>query len=347
LLGPLEDDTLAGIPLKRDHPVTARSWLLAAIALLTVPACAGLRNNVSRTSRPDPGAAYIGGRFESVNGAFGIVLRGAGDDVRHITFVGKRLFLFDENVTEWDVVGLTAIPPGDYRVSGWSHGAVTKPLGEGSALARPFHVDAGQIVFLGNFDATFRTSTLGNTEYREWSITPMAFRADEVVTSVRGAYPAFADVPITCLFCDPPAEDAAIFALPARAPADGTLGKSSAVLHYRRHAGYDGWALFAWETFQEPEDLLAPGDDGSGRLVRDGSWKRSLAPDGTDAFGIYWRLDEADFRNGRVNLLVRSQSATEGRPRFWLLRDSHEAWINEGDPTVYLSRAQAEAAWKP
>ena len=237
--------------------------------------------------------------------------------------------------------------PGDYRVSGWSHGAVTKPLGEGSALARPFHVDAGQIVFLGNFDATFRTSTLGNTEYREWSITPMAFRADEVVTSVRGAYPAFADVPITCLFCDPPAEDAAIFALPARAPADGTLGKSSAVLHYRRHAGYDGWALFAWETFQEPEDLLAPGDDGSGRLVRDGSWKRSLAPDGTDAFGIYWRLDEADFRNGRVNLLVRSQSATEGRPRFWLLRDSHEAWINEGDPTVYLSRAQAEAAWKP
>ena len=170
------------------RPSCAR--LAAGAALLVLAACANLQKNVPKTSKADPTQAYVAGRFEEVNATFGFSLHDAKGVEYRVTFKEDRTPGIYVDATQRGVVGLTAIPPGDYRVSGWIHDTVTKPLREDGHLSRPFHVDAGHIVFLGSFDATVRTWTVGNMLHTEWSLDPKPIRADEVVTVVRGAYPA-------------------------------------------------------------------------------------------------------------------------------------------------------------
>jgi hypothetical protein len=131
---------------------------------------------------------------------------------------------------------------------------------------------------------------------------------------------------------------------PTPAPAEDTF-----VLHYHRRDGrYGALGLYAWETFNTGTDLRKP-VPGIGSLDR----LPTLDPDGTDAFGVYWRLPASRFRNGRVNFRVwTSGTWDECRPwsqypttsLFWILSDGREAWLNAPECELYPSLEQAESA---
>ncbi len=328
-----------------------RAVALVVTALLA-SGCVSVRNNVGTETKPDPALGYVAGSFASVQGSgFAFVLTDARGEDRTFTFgIGGLVG------SSTDLTGMIPVPPGDYRISNWltfnrltREQSVRKPVPSGHRLARPFHVEAGHVVFLGSFDASSSTSRTGMTRLIEWRIAPRGIRADEVLTLVRKAFPSFGEAAVECLLCVAPAADAVAFAAPA-ARASDVYGKT-VTLHYQRPDGrYDGWGLYAYESFEELEELRQP--HGWQKVkTRDAvgySFGMPVAPTGVDATGAYWVIPAATFGNGRVNfVLFRDRLQGEGyEPRFWILGDSPEAWVNSGDATVYLSWEEAEGALK-
>ena len=83
-----------------------------------------------------------------------------------------------------------------------------------------------------------------------------------------------------------------------------------------------------------------------GRPLAGVEWRLPLPISGRDDFGVYWLLDAGEFQNGRVNYLIHRGDQKEqcGDDKFWLLRDSREAWVVARDCKVHLSREEALGA---
>jgi hypothetical protein len=323
--------------------------LRLALFLPLLAACAGIQKPLETTAALDPAKGYVAGRFARLSGSeFGLALYDERDVEFRVTFGARPATtkgIVPERGTAIDVTGITGLPPGDYRVGGWIAAGV-RPLNANSPLGRPFRVEPGHVVFLGNFDAISTTWTSGTVTTTEWKLQPLAIKADEVAAVVRKAYPGFVDAPTECLLCYAPTAGATVYAMPT-AKTSPTYGQRSTVLHFHRRSGkYDAWGLHAWETFQTPEDVRSTAATKDTRVLTGVTWDQPLPADGTDDFGAYWKLLDANFRNGRANFTIHSGTVTEFANRFWIVEDSREAWVNEGDPKVYLSREAAQAAWK-
>ena len=319
------------------------------VTALLASGCVTVQRNVSTDMKVDPALGYVAGSFASVQGSgFAFVLTDARGEDRTFTF-GVGLV-----GSSTDVTGMIAVPPGDYRISNWlTFNRLTreqsdrKPVPDGHRLGRPFHVDAGHVVFVGSFDATSNTTVTGRGYLTQWRIAPRSIRADDVVSLMNKGFPSFGEATIECLLCVAPAPDAVAFAAPAH-PASDRYGRPVTLHYHRRDGRYDGWGLYAYESFEAPEDLRAP-HGGRKIQTRDAvgySFAMPVAPTGVDASGAYWVIPAANFGNGRVNfVLFRDRVQGEGyEPRFWLLGDSPEGWVNSGDSTVYLTGQDAEQA---
>lgn len=139
------------------------------------------------------------------------------------------------------------------------------------------------------------------------------------------------------------AEDAA-----AQEPrqADGKV-----TIHYSRPDGsYDGWGLHVWESFQLAEEA---GDEWAekkqaDRPLKGVTWFAPMKPTGRDDFGLYWVLDAKEFENGRVNYIIHKGDKKEqsNQDKFFLIKDTREAWVNSGDNNVYKTREEAQKARK-
>lgn len=192
------------------------SMLLAASTALA--GCVHMQSIEAKTASVDPKAGYVGGAFNTSGGA-------AGYGFAIVDPAGKRWFLpfadpggNGQRYTDGKMVGLIALPPGDYRVGAWvksTFDSKGKEIPSTDSLGRPFTVQPGHVVFLGSFNATKTATSSGNVITTHFSITPVALRADEVVTTVAAEYPAFADAAIECVLCTAPPAGAVKYAKPA------------------------------------------------------------------------------------------------------------------------------------
>jgi hypothetical protein len=327
---------------------------MAAVGVVALAGCAGIQRTVKNASTYDPAQGYVAGTFASMDGdGFGLVLSDQiGRPVR-ITFDEAEPDDPTHDVT------LVALPPGDYKVTGWfsyEHGTqlklLTHPFSSDQAIARAFELKPGHVVYLGEFDAKADRKVgsllLALIVSARWSIAARPISAEEVPPMLAHAYPAFTAAPLECLLCKPAAAGAS-GAAGELLPPSPAYGKKEIVLHYHRRDGdYQGWGLWAWESFEVPADLRVRGGrkaDGD-RPLAGVTWESPMPQAGADSFGAYWTMDERNFGNGRVNyVLHRGQTRDQdGHDMFWLARDSKEAWVNADDPAVYLSREEAEAA---
>jgi hypothetical protein len=127
----------------------------------------------------------------------------------------------------------------------------------------------------------------------------------------------------------------------ASGPAPVRLPEDKVAVHYHRPDGrYEGWSLYAWESFQRPSD------PSSSRPIRGFSWWDPLPAAGRDGFGVFWLLDSAEFGNGWVNFVVHAGERKDhcGQDLRWHVADSREVWLNAGECRHHLSREAAERA---
>jgi hypothetical protein len=144
---------------------------------------------------------------------------------------------------------------------------------------------------------------------------------------------------------------AALAVAGAAAAEELKLPEGKVAVHYFRADGsYDGWGLHVWESFQKKEEA---GDEWakkemSDRPLKGVNWFKPLPQSGKDDFGVYWLLDAKEFDNGRVNYIIHKGDKKDqcNQDKFWLIKDSKEAWVNAGDCKVYLSREDAAKARK-
>ena len=129
------------------------------------------------------------------------------------------------------------------------------------------------------------------------------------------------------------------------------LPEGKVAIHYFRAGGdYDGWGLHVWESFQKKEEA---GDEWAAKEMTDRplkgvSWFKPVDQSGKDDFGVYWLLDAKEFDNGRVNYIIHKGDTKEqcNQDKFWVIKDSRDAYINAGDCKVYLSKEDALKARK-
>jgi pullulanase-type alpha-1,6-glucosidase len=102
-----------------------------------------------------------------------------------------------------------------------------------------------------------------------------------------------------------------------------------ATVHYRRPGkDYDGWGLHLWG------DAVA---DGAGT-----SWDAPRKPDGTDAYGAYWKVPLKN-AGAAVNFIVHKGDAKDpGADQAFTPAAQPEAFVDSGDATVHASRAAAD-----
>jgi TolB-like protein len=130
---------------------------------------------------------------------------------------------------------------------------------------------------------------------------------------------------------------------PAKAAA---ASGSIVVVHYHRRDGrYGPYSLVVWESFQSTAELRRPVSAAGWNV---GSGPQGRAPDGTDAFGLFWRIDTSAFRNKRVNFMARQASGWDecgSQPAFfWIVADGPEAWLDVPECELYATREEAERA---
>jgi hypothetical protein len=116
-------------------------------------------------------------------------------------------------------------------------------------------------------------------------------------------------------------------------------------LHYfRRDGRYDDVRLVTWESFASPAQLRGA----ETALIPSGH--PPISPAGRDAFGVYWRIPAAGFRNGRINFFAmkgldldecRGTAYHLGTARFWILADGPEAWMNLPECDLFSSEEAA------
>ena len=127
--------------------------------------------------------------------------------------------------------------------------------------------------------------------------------------------------------------------------------EGKAAVHYSRPDGnYNGWGLHVWESYQKKEEA---GDEWAKKETADRplkgvNWFKPMPQSGKDDFGVYWLVDVKDFDNGRVNYIIHKGDTKDqcNQDKFWLIKDSRDAYINAGDCKIYLSKEDALKARK-
>ena len=177
--------------------------LVGLISLLV--ACVALEPVVSRTAAPDSASAYIAGDF-SRDALFGFAftIRDTVSGKEYSMALGEARLVNVKTDTE---VSMIKLPPGRYVIANWQRysrlGAEkmgTFPIKFDSALAKPFNVEAKQIVYLGSF--AVQTKREGNGILM--SITPRHLTLQVAKSFFLESFPAFAEQAFECRLCVPP-----------------------------------------------------------------------------------------------------------------------------------------------
>jgi hypothetical protein len=240
---------------------------------------------------------------------------------------------------------LVEIPPGVYRivdlvVSDPKRGRFHTVFWERAMAEVEFELRPGHIVHLTDVSLEPEIKD-GHRGIRLQHRSPSA---SDVAAEVRRQFPGFADAPIECIYCSPPAADATDFARPA-GKASREYGLAKVVIHYHATGGCEDCGLHAWESPEPFEQArTAPPSWLGTRDVVLAERDRLRPPDAQDDFGELWKLDRWNFLNGRVNFSILRSGRVLAKDRYFMIPDGLEAWLNEGDPAVYLSRDAAEAA---
>ncbi len=124
------------------------------------------------------------------------------------------------------------------------------------------------------------------------------------------------------------------------------LPEGKIAIHYHRPDGkYDGWGLHTWESFQLKEEAADEWAEKkqSDRPLKGVTWFAPMKPSGQDAFGLYWVIDASEFGNGRVNYIIHKGDKKEqsNQDKFFLIKDTREAWVISGDNAVYKTKEEA------
>lgn len=138
---------------------------------------------------------------------------------------------------------------------------------------------------------------------------------------------------------------AALLSWASPAPADEPAGDTVTLHYFRPDGSYDGWGIHTWESFQDPKeaaDEFAP-KPMSDRPVNKMTWFAPIMPTGKDDFGISWTLAAKEYGNGRVNYIIHKGDKKDqcNQDKYWMIKDSKEAWVVAGDCKVYLTKEEA------
>lgn len=109
------------------------------------------------------------------------------------------------------------------------------------------------------------------------------------------------------------------------------LPENTARVHYSRPDGvYGGWTLHVWEDTSETV-----------------SWEAGLEPTGTDDFGVYWDVGLVEGAQTLGFIIHQGDEKDPGPDMFLDLTQTRETWILSGDPTLYTSLPDPDAAPTP
>ena len=141
-----------------------------------------------------------------------------------------------------------------------------------------------------------------------------------------------------------------LLAAPAPAAAEDKGGDKVTIHYFRADGSYDGWGLHTWESFQAKEEAA---DEFAAKPMSDRplpgvTWFAPMKQSGKDDFGVFWAIPVKEYENGRVNYIIHKGDKKEqcNKDMFFMLKDTHDAWVVSGDCKVYLTRADAEKAMK-
>lgn len=178
------------------------SRLAAVLALALLASCVpGLRPTLPPDFSPDGESGYVGllGRaYDPGPYIYGLVLQ------------NEHGFPF--TVPLRSELALANLPAGTYHAvyfTVWRKAGdplTSSEIPVDHPVARPFVLDAGEVVILGSWDMhlTVKNDRQRTTQY---SLSSRPLTAIEAATSVRGRYPVLADARVRCLLCQGVASD--------------------------------------------------------------------------------------------------------------------------------------------
>lgn len=122
-----------------------------------------------------------------------------------------------------------------------------------------------------------------------------------------------------------------VLGLAGAAGAQSGPPEGSARVHYSRpDTAYEGWTLHVWEDTSESV-----------------SWEAGLEPAGTDDFGVYWDVGLVEGAQTLGFIIHQGDEKDPGPDMFLDLSEAREVWIVSGDPTLYTSLPDPDAAPTP
>lgn len=187
-------------------------WIAAALCILALSGCANkptpFQPVMDSKQSPASGSGYVAGIFSrdwapgKLDFAFGIVNTATAEE--YVMPFGVETTLPD---SVKDKFGMMRLPPGKYRIEYW----LTYSTKDHQQLSRsdsfpdptvglPFTLAAGEVVFMGSFDARYGRSS-GSDGNPQWSLHQQRLSMQSVQKALSNRYPAFSTQPLSCSSC--------------------------------------------------------------------------------------------------------------------------------------------------
>jgi hypothetical protein len=177
-----------------------RSRIAAVLAAVALVGCAAVQRQppISNGAAAVAGAAYVAGTFPRNPGAaFELFFTNMDTGQEVAMRAGKSLLLKD---LEYRVTAIS-LPPGRYMLANWGTSS-TRTMIVNPAVSMPFEIGAGQVAYVGHFDAGITASgnlAWGITEnYRLHPSPTTAARSREAFDA---GYPGLASLAFDCKMC--------------------------------------------------------------------------------------------------------------------------------------------------
>jgi hypothetical protein len=166
------------------------------LLVLALGACGlPVEPKIPRNHLPLGTSGYVGGVFSNDGpAAFGFRLQNEQSKETYVLEIDD------------DAVSLIAVRPGRYHVESWltwfgNKISAEQAFEESDPIGRPFNVQAGQVILLGEWRADF----VRNFNNGTYTFTLLKVRITEpgAIRMLQEAYPRFMDVRVQCLHCIP------------------------------------------------------------------------------------------------------------------------------------------------
>jgi hypothetical protein len=173
--------------------------------IVTLSGCVSIEPKYAPTAPPQKEFSYVAGKFTRTHsGGFAFILRNADSGIEYPMSLGEDTALPSDG---FDQVVAIKVPPGKYVVSDWvTYGTLTKerskkhPIKD-SILNVPFTIEAGSVMFLGNYSANTSVTRGYPAGTINYSITPSVAIYRDSRDAFLKAYPLFNGSAFKCLSC--------------------------------------------------------------------------------------------------------------------------------------------------